>query len=191
MVPRLSISLIALACFAVSCAPARVWESKPAVQEAVNKQFSVSLEPLREGETYFSVFRITVKNNTDADLEIDWNKTRYIHNGRTISGFAFQGIEPSDLKDGTIPSDTVSSGGSFRKDIAPTNLIAFKPLRDHTPEAHSGISAGMIPQGENSVLLVMRQNGKEIRQEVSVRITEVSSKGGVSHSKVSQSRISR
>ena len=111
--------------------------------------------------------------------------------GARSAGSLFKGIEPSDLKDGTIPPDTVPAGSSFRKDIAPTNLIAFKPLRDHTPEAHSGISAGMIPQGENGVLLVMRQNGKEIRQEVSVRITEVSPKSGISHSEVSQSRMSR
>jgi hypothetical protein len=173
MLLRLSIAFIALASLTASCAPAKVvWESKPPLQEAVNKQFSVTLEPLREGHDYFSIFRISVKNNTSADMEIDWNKTRYIHNGRPVSGFAFRGIDPGNLKDGTIPLDTVPAGSTFRKEIAPVKLITWQTLRDSAKSTQTGFNAGMIPPGENGALLVLRQGGKELQQEVSVRITE-------------------
>ena len=155
------------------CAERRLGE-QPAIKEAASKDFNVTLEPLKQGEPYFNTFRITVQNNTATDMEIDWNKTQYIHDSRPNGRFVFTGIQPSDVREGTIPPDIVPGRATFQKEIAPFNLISYSPLREQPPASgQSRIGTGMFPQGENGALLVVRQGGKETRQEVSVRITRV------------------
>ena len=71
----LTISLIA------GCAPVMVSKSDPAIQIVSNPNFEVQFEPLNQGLKSFVAFRLTVTNKTDNQLQIDWNKTRYIYNG--------------------------------------------------------------------------------------------------------------
>ena len=96
------------------CAPAKkVWVSYPMVQSTYKPYYNARLEPLTRNHDFFVSFRLTLSNKTDKNLAIDWNKTRYIHNGRTRGGFVFKGIKPEDVKNSTIPSDTILAGGFF------------------------------------------------------------------------------
>ena len=153
------------------CAPQKVWTSNPTKQITGNNYYEVLLEPVREDHYFFVMFKISVTNKTNKDLEIDWNKTRYIYNGKLHGGFAFEGIGPENVKNNTIPPDKIAAGSVFVKEIAPIKLIAWAPIRDSSVrEGETGISPGKLPAGENGVLLFVRQDGQEIRQNVTVNL---------------------
>jgi len=151
--------------------PTKTWTSSPVNQTSKNQYYEAQLETLKKNNNFFEMFRLTVINKSDKNLEIDWNKTRYIYNGRTRGGFVFKGIKPEDIKNLTIPSDIVSAGKTFSKEIAPAKLVAWAPYRDRSVgKNESGISYGIIPEGENGINLVVRYNGKEVREQITLTI---------------------
>jgi len=116
------------------------------------------------------VFRLTVTNRTDKNLEIDWNKTRYVYNGSSRGVFVFKGIKPEDIKNLTIPSDIIPARSTLSKEISPYKLIARAPVRESGSER--GIYPGLLPKGENGIRLLVRQNGKEIAEKMTVNIVD-------------------
>jgi hypothetical protein len=168
-------ALVVMICFAfttgIGCVQSEVWVSSPVVQATGNQYYEAQLEPLTNGHKFFVSFRLTVTNKTDQNLELDWNKTVYIHNGRTRGGFVFKGIKPEDIKESTIPADTILGGHTFSKVISPYKLLARAPLRDPRIEAtESSIYPGILPAGENGMVLVIRLNGKELVEKITLTI---------------------
>ena len=161
------------------CASVMVSKSDPAIQVATNPYYEVKLEPMKQGLRSFVAFRLTVTNKTKNQLQIDWNKTRYLFNGRQRGLYVFRGIDPEAIKNLTIAPDTISPQQVFTKIIAPQKLIAYVPIKDqHKLDLdESAFSGGPIPAGENGILLVVRMNGKEIRERLTVDIAEVESEG--------------
>jgi len=153
------------------CATSKVWISTPAAQTAGNPYYEAQLEPLKSVNKFFVSFRLVVTNRTDKNLEVDWNKTRYIYNGRTHGVFVFDGIRPEDIKNLTIPADSIVSGHTFSKVISPFKLLARAPIKDRYTDKPV-ISPGIMPNGKNGIHLVIRQNGKEIIEKMSVNIQE-------------------
>ena len=156
---------------ATGCAPTLVSISTPEIQPVENSYYTAQFEPLAEDKNYFDSFRLKVANKTRKDLEIDWNKTRYLYNGRDIGIFVFEGIKPESIKNLTISPDIIPAGQSFTKDISPLKLLAREPL------THKGVNAGKItfgpiPNGENGIFLFIRQNGNTIKEKMAVKITE-------------------
>jgi len=118
-------------------------------------------------------FHLTVTNKSDNNLKLNWNKTRYIHNGRRYGVFVFKGIKPDDIKNLTIPPDIIPAGDIFSKLISPYKLLALAPIRDTGKGlAESGINPGIIPNGKNGILLVVSQNRKEVVEQLSLNIIE-------------------
>ena len=156
---------------ATGCAPTLISISTPEIQTVENSYYTTQFEPLAEDKNYFDSFRLKVVNKTRKDLEIDWNKTRYIYNGRDIGVFVFKGIEPENIKSLTIPPDTIPAGQSFTKDISPFKLLAREPLTGKGAKAGK-ITTGPIPNGENGIFLFIRQNGNTIKEKMAVKITE-------------------
>ena len=154
----------------IGCAPIIVQVSTPAIQTAENPYYEIQFEPLTRESRVFVSFRLTIINRTDRNLEIDWNKTHYIHNNRSLGIFVFKSIRPQDIKDLTIPPDIVPARGTFSKEISPYRLIARAPFREGINEP--SISPGPVPIGQSGILLVVRQNGKEIKEKVKISITE-------------------
>ncbi len=154
----------------MGCAPTIIQVSTPAIQTAENPYYRIQFEPLKRETRVFVSFRLTIINRTDRNLEIDWNKTHYIHNNRSLGIFVFKGIRPRDIKDLTIPPDIVPARGTFSKEISPYRLIGRAPFREGINEP--SISPGPDPTGQSGILLVVRQIGKEIREKVKISITE-------------------
>jgi hypothetical protein len=153
------------------CVQSEVWVSSPVVQATGNQYYEAQLEPLTNGHKFFVSFRLTVTNKTGKNLEIDWNKTVYIHNGRTRGGFVFKGIKPEDIRNSTIPADTILDEHTFSKVISPYKLLARAPLRDLSVGAtESSIYPGILPTGENGIVLVVRLNGKEVVEKITLTI---------------------
>ena len=151
--------------------PMKTWTSSPVKQTAQNPYYEVRFEPLKQNNNFFEMFRLTVINKSDKNLTIDWNKTRYIFNGRTRGVFVFKGINPEDIKNLTIPADTVPPRAKFSKEIAPAKLVAFAPIGDRSiSAAKSGFSPGVIPEGENGMYLVIRTPEQEMRENITLNI---------------------
>jgi hypothetical protein len=165
-----SAAMIGLALVTASgCAAPKTWVSSPEIETVSNPYYQAEFEPLKRGHEFFVSFLLSITNKTDKDLEIDWNKTRYIHNGRGYSGFVFEGIDPADVRNSTIPPDIIPVRGKFSKVISPYRLLAGAPLRDQSI-SESTIGAGILSDGENGIVLVVRQNGKEIVENMMVTI---------------------
>lgn len=166
-------SVLFLLMVLTACAPAKStksWTSIPPVQKGENRYFDARFEPLKKGKRFFVSFRLDVGNKTDRELTIDWNKTRYLHNGRSYGVFVFKGIDPATIKN-AIPPDTIAPGETFSKEIFPVNLVAFTPMRDEVLDKKGrGIYPGPIPAGESGIHLVVGQSGKEIVQKLTIEI---------------------
>jgi hypothetical protein len=156
---------------AAGCAPTLVSISTPQIQTVDNSHYTAQFEPLAEGKNYFDSFRLKLVNKTGKNLEIDWNKTRYIYNGRDIGVFVFKGIQPENIKNSTIPPDTIPAGQTFTKDISPLKLLAREPVTGRGLNAGK-ITSGPIPTGESSIFLFIKQNGNTIKEKMTVKITE-------------------
>lgn len=159
------------------CAPVLVSVSDPAIQTATNPYFEVQFEPLKQGLPSFVVFRLTVTNKTKNQLQIDWNTTRYLFNGSPNGLYVFRGIDPEAIKNLTIPPDIISPQQVFTKIIAPQKLMAYVPFRDQHKLAlgESAFSGGPIPAGESGILLVVRLNGEETKERITVNINDMES----------------
>jgi len=166
------IAAVFLAAFMITaCQTQRIWISSPGHQTLNGGPYDIVLEPLKQEADFFNWFRLTVKNKTTLDMEVDWNRTRYIHNGKEAGPFVFAGVVPESVRNGTVPGALIPAGTTFVRDIIPFKLIAFTPLRDQTIDTEQrNILPGLIPEGENGVSLIILQNGKRARARVSVNI---------------------
>jgi hypothetical protein len=134
--------LFLLLVFVAGCAPGPTisWKSAPEIQTASNEYCKAQLEPVTTGKgAFFDAFRLMVTNRTDKDLEIDWNRTRYVESGITFSRVIF-----------------------------PHKKIAYAPGYQRGWK----LQGGLLPEGENGIDLVVRQNGRVIRHRITVRIVE-------------------
>lgn len=153
------------------CAPTLISISTPEIQTVENSYYTAQFEPLTEGKNYFDSFRLKVTNKTQKNLEIDWNKTRYLYNGRDMGVFVFKGIKPENIKNSTIPPDIIPVGQAFTRDITPLKLLAREPITGKGAKAGK-ITSGPIPTGGNGIFLFIRQNGNSIEEKITVKITE-------------------
>lgn len=143
----------------------------PSSQTIERAAYRIVFEPLKTGGKSFRTFSLTLENKTAAEIEIDWNQTRYVHNQNIRGGFVFAGIEPKDTKAGTIPADKVGGGETFQREIAPQRLLAYATIRDKSvAPGQSGINAGPVPEGRNGIALLLRMDGKEFREKLAVDI---------------------
>ena len=156
---------------ATGCAPTLISISTPEIQTIENSHYTAQFGPLAKGKNYFDNFRLKIVNKTQKDLEIDWNKTRYLYDGRDIGVFVFKGIKPENIKSLTIPPDIIPAGQSFTKDITPLKLLAREPITGKGTNAGK-ITSGPIPTGESGIFLFIRQNGNTIKEKITVKITE-------------------
>lgn len=153
--------------FLTSCTPTRIWMSQPTYQTLENEYYRAKFEPVKHDKNFFDSFRIVITNKSDKEMKIDWNKTRYILNGRVYDIFVFEGVTTENVHD--LPSDTVPAGGTLTKEISPLNLVGWKPLK-HRDMGDPNFTSGPLPEGENGIYLNVRQNGKEVKQKITLNI---------------------
>ena len=151
----------------------KIWTSEPPIRTVNEPHYTIQLEPIKINGNFFEIFRLTIRNKSDHDLTVNWNKTRYLYKGKADGSFAFSGIDPKAVQSGTVEPDIISSGSTFSKEIAPIKLIAYMPYRESNvnPERR-GISGGIIPEGINGMLLVMEEQGREHAEKISIRIIQ-------------------
>ena len=164
----LCLGLIFLTSILTGCATTatKEWVSNPKSLEVENSHFKAMLEPVKKDNKTFVAFRLVLENRTDKPLQIDWNQTRYLLNGKPNGLFWFRGIDPRTIK-GNIPPDVIPGNGRFEKMIFPVKLVAFVPVQDDTlRDGRPGIFPGPMPGGENGISLVVTRNGDKIIEEL-------------------------
>lgn len=108
--------------------------------------------------------RVTIKNITNEDIEVDWDKTLFIENGSTSGTFMFDGRFYKDKKN-REPNDVIFANSIFSKQIWPSNLIEFNVSR------YSGWEHKDLKLGENGVYVTINAGGKVLHESVSVDIS--------------------
>ncbi len=167
MIKKVMLGLILFQIVFTGCAPTRIWISQPASQTVSNKYYDAKFEPQKNGYNYFNAFRLVITNNTGKDFSIDWNKTRYLYKNKAYGTFVFAGVNEKNIHN--LPPDIVPAGGTLTKVISPLKMVAWKPLKTRHVDT-PGFSRGPIPEGENGIYLVVRQDGQEIRAKITLTI---------------------
>ena len=163
------IIFICLALAVTGCAAVEVYSSNPAVQKMSNDYFNVELEPqLQEGQNFFTSFRFVLTNKTKKDLHVDWENTFYLFNGRRSGRFVWEGVDWDALKQiRNQPLVPVAAGDTVTAVIFPKSLVGRSRITKTTGLRYT---RGPLPAGENGIFLVVKQNGREIREKIVVKI---------------------
>jgi len=150
--------------------PVEIYSSKPEIQRVSNDYFTAELEPqLKEGQGVFSTFRFVLTNKTDQELSLDWENSYYLFNGRRNGLFLWEGVTWDSLKEiRSQPLVLVAPGSTFTKVIFPTALVGRASIM-----IKGGVqyTQGALPEGENGIALVVRQDGKVISEKIIVAIS--------------------
>jgi hypothetical protein len=149
------------------------YASNPLSKTIETQTFTAAFTPAKEDAVYFSSFMLDIENTSGAAIEIDWNKTRYLHDGKNRGGFVFKGIEPTRVKEKSVPNDVIPPKSRFSKQIFPLSKIAMAERKDYSAgKDKPGLYGGKLPVGENSILLAIQNDGQLIRKKISIVITE-------------------
>jgi hypothetical protein len=114
--------------------------------------------------TAWGPLHLTVKNKTNKNLELNWNKTLYIVNGQTSGGFMFEGVVYKDRNNSKSP-DVIFPNGTLSKAIWPNNLVYFSSGQ------YGGWRHESLPPGENGVYLTVIVDGKEISEKITMNLS--------------------
>ncbi len=145
------------------CLPNVAWHSEPAFKSS-NEYFNVLISPVCSGYGC-EAFTLNLTNNTDKDIEIDWNRTLYLVHNQTHGGFMFEGIVYRD-RNNPKPPDIVFAHSILRKKIWPNNLVYFSTSSRSGDWYHES-----MPEGENGVYLSVIIDGKEIKEKQTINLS--------------------
>jgi hypothetical protein len=143
------------------------WIASPHYHEVDNSLCMARLTPQKGNNAYYAFFMLTVMNQSDTVVTIDWNTSRYVHNGTPQGMLVFDGIDPEAVKNRTVPLEHIAPGGQLERNLMPMRLIAWSPIREKNANPR-GISAGMLPAGKNGILLSLRQAENRVTIPLSV-----------------------
>jgi hypothetical protein len=146
-----------------------VYTSNPRVQRVSNEYFTAELEPqLKPGQNFFATFRFVLTNKTKKELQIDWENTYYLLNDLRNGRFLWEGVTWDGLKKiRSKPLIPVAPGDTFTSVIFPKNLVGRGSAMSKGGVQYT---QGALPEGENSILLFVRQNGRVVREKMVVSI---------------------
>ena len=150
-----------------ACSPTQSWISSPLKQTADDGLIHIEFEPQKNYQLYYDSFLIVVTNNSSKPIQIDWNRSRYLLNGKPYGTFGFEGITKDNINN--LPSDTIPPGKSLSKIIFPLNLIAWKPYRSDVQDAPA-FSAGPVPEGTSGLALAFLHADQMKRLTLAVSI---------------------
>ena len=169
----LALMVLCLAVALSGCAGVQVkgYSSTPPVQRVSSDFYEAELEPqLKEGQNFFATFRFSCTNKTSKELNIDWEKTYYTLNGRRYGRLLWQGITWDGLKEVQAqPLIPISAGDTLKTVIFPARLLG----RSSAGGGSTGgvqYTLGALPEGANGIFLTVKQDGKELHQEIVVTI---------------------
>jgi len=79
---------------------------------------------------------LTIRNKTNKNIELNWNKTLYITGGQTSGGFMFEGVVYAE-RNNPKPADLIFGNSTFTKEISPSNLVDYETGRPLAAQSHA------------------------------------------------------
>lgn len=113
----------------------------------------------------YNGFSLTVVNNNNFDVEINWDRTFYLRNGEARGNFMFEDTQHDQRYLSKTP-DLISSGPTFRKKFYPNALV--KRERGYS-NVHWWKHYPFTP-GKHGVSLSLWANGKEMRKVLEIEM---------------------
>lgn len=165
----LLLGLVLWNCSGLQHPPPARWAAQPPYREVDARQFTARIEPQKGEYAYFAFFVLTLTNKSGADLTIDWNASRYLYHGEPQGVLVFEGIDPAAVKTASVPPEKVAPGAVLSRQIMPMRRIAWAPVKAHTESGRS-ILPGMLPAGENGVLLYIQHADGQVTLPLSVHL---------------------
>ncbi len=174
---KLMCFMVVVAFIFAGCSTVKVYQSNPATQLASNDYFDAEFEPqLAKNYHYFNSFRFVLTNKTDKDLILDWSKTYYLRGGKKYGQWGWEEMTFEELKETKAqPLITIEAGDMLTDVIFPLKLVG----KQHQQEQMTGTKPedryilGVLPEGQNGIELYIKQNGKIIKQRVTLTINSV------------------
>ena len=165
----LGVIVVCLVFTLAACAGVEVYSSNPRVQIISNEYFNAELEPqLKAGQNFFATFRFVLTNKTNKELQIDWQNTYYLINDQRNGRFLWEGVTWDGLKEiRSKPLIPLAPGDTITRVIFPKKLVGRGSAMSKGGVQYT---KGALPEGENGILLFVRQNGKVIREKMVVSI---------------------
>jgi len=165
---RWMITMLACLWALCGCAGQQIWHSQPSAADLVTPDFEASLKPVGpQGGNFFDAFQFTLINRSARPLVIDWTRSRFVHNNRLRGTLAFTGLTAQNVQ--TPPPETVAAGQRTAKTLWPLTLLGWVPIRDRSLDpGASGFAPGVLPEGENGLLLVIGEGTSGKQHKLSV-----------------------
>jgi len=146
-----------------------IWKSDPSIHKISNECFDI------EAKTYCyngnpayirgcRFFDLLIKNKTDKNIEINWNKTFFIDEGQTNGGFMFEGIVFKD-RNNQKPPNIIFGKGKFQKSIYPNVLVYYEPGQ------FLGWHHEKMQPGEKGIFLTLSIADQEISEKIILNIS--------------------
>lgn len=112
----------------------------------------------------FNGLSVYIQNKTDKIIEIDWNRSSYLYNGQTNSGFMYEGVKYSERSELNRRPDFIMPNMSFQKTVYPNFLAEWVP-------PYNGVGGGWVNKCisttvKSGVLIVYKIEGKEYYLQV-------------------------
>lgn len=143
----------------VGCGLVYTIKTVPQVQKCSNDYYEATITPFK-GYTGFS---LTIRNKTDKNLELDWNRTLFIKHGQTSGIFMIEGTIFRDRNILPKAPDIIFPRASFQKAIMPNILVAFKKDWYHQRMGY----------GEHGLLLCVKIDDKEVMERMVIGFTRI------------------
>jgi len=106
-------------------------------------------------------FILHIKNNTEENLEINWNKTLFFNKEYTDGSFLLGSGLCAD-KDSAKLNDIIFANGSFSKRIYPSHLVIGNQK--------GGCRAGVLGTGKLGVLLTLKRKGQILQKKLLIEV---------------------
>jgi hypothetical protein len=149
--------------------PAEVYISQPEVMKASNDTFDVNIKPIKVKKPYYVGFQLTVRNKSSNVLFIDWNRTRFIHDGKEQGKFIFKKVHPGDGKKG-FSMEPIPGGALLSKPIYPVKTVDFISKQNVSKQESLNFSPGILPVGINAAVLAIAQGERQWRQAMTFKL---------------------
>jgi hypothetical protein len=168
---RWILALVGLILIFGSCAAQRIWQSQPLSAQLARPEFEATLNPVSpEDANFFVGFQFTLVNRSAQPLQIDWTQSRYLADGQPQGTFVFEGLTAETVR--SPPVESVPAGQTLTKLIWPLQLLGWVPIKDKSLDADTpGFSPGVLPEGENGMLLVIGQGSNWKRYSLQVSLS--------------------
>jgi len=159
--------LITTGLFLVGCVAGKTYTVTPVKKSTpLNAYFDATITPTSANVFGYQAFILDIKNKSDKDIEVNWNKTYFIQNGQTNGTFMYEGIVYRD-RNQPKSSDIIFANATFSKTIWPSNLVYYSS-GSYGGWMHEAMSAGIV-----GVYLTANVDGKEIKEKIEVAMREV------------------